>query len=576
MKQRKKRGFTIVELVVVIAVVAILAAVLIPTFAGVIKKADLASDTVLVKNINTVLGTEDVVNKPSTMYEALKIAEANGFTVEKLTPRSAGDIVWDSTNNRFALIDKDGNKVYSFNDSDVPKNNTVWKIVKTVAEAESTSNYAVYVAGKSNVTSLSVKNSVDVGENTVGTITYTASTEAGNVLIRSNGGDVVVNGSAAIVNHYGNAKQVTVNSGEYHEFGGVKQAVVSGGKYVTESSSVVTSVAAQPAESNQVTIDVTKKVCEVVVKTQYETATTVIGTTPVKESATIVDALAEAQKYPKDASRVPSGFVVDEEARTLTLKDEVALMYYGYVLDYKAALGRDGLENFRSFWYNNGQYTYNGSTVTVLLDCDVDLNNAILESGMNVFGQTFDGQNHTIKNAEIIDTKNNCVGLFAHTGSSEMKNLTVENIHVKTDGNGTVENVSAGAFAGAANGYIHDIVVKNSTVTGGKYTGGLIGYGYDKVENCTVENVVVDGQYKVGGIQGFIDASSGSAIIDGNILKDVTVKGSNVMTGKSIILGKVVGHYNHNGSCKNNTVTNVTGATDNIGLISNGVTVAQD
>ncbi|MBS7264710.1 MAG: type II secretion system protein [Eubacteriales bacterium] len=39
MKNTKKRGFTIVELVVVIAVIAILASVLIPTFANVVKKA---------------------------------------------------------------------------------------------------------------------------------------------------------------------------------------------------------------------------------------------------------------------------------------------------------------------------------------------------------------------------------------------------------------------------------------------------------------------------------------------------------------------------------------------------------
>jgi prepilin-type N-terminal cleavage/methylation domain-containing protein len=38
-KRNTKKGFTIVELVIVIAVIAILAAVLIPTFAGVTKKA---------------------------------------------------------------------------------------------------------------------------------------------------------------------------------------------------------------------------------------------------------------------------------------------------------------------------------------------------------------------------------------------------------------------------------------------------------------------------------------------------------------------------------------------------------
>ena len=39
MKKTNKKGFTIVELVIVIAVIAILAAVLIPTFGGVIDKA---------------------------------------------------------------------------------------------------------------------------------------------------------------------------------------------------------------------------------------------------------------------------------------------------------------------------------------------------------------------------------------------------------------------------------------------------------------------------------------------------------------------------------------------------------
>ena len=39
MKLNKKKGFTIVELVIVIAVIAILAAVAIPTFSSVIKKA---------------------------------------------------------------------------------------------------------------------------------------------------------------------------------------------------------------------------------------------------------------------------------------------------------------------------------------------------------------------------------------------------------------------------------------------------------------------------------------------------------------------------------------------------------
>ena len=42
MRKNNKKGFTIVELVIVIAVIAILAAVLIPTFSGMVSKANMS------------------------------------------------------------------------------------------------------------------------------------------------------------------------------------------------------------------------------------------------------------------------------------------------------------------------------------------------------------------------------------------------------------------------------------------------------------------------------------------------------------------------------------------------------
>ena len=58
--QNKKRGFTIIELVIVVTVIAILSAVLIPTFAGVIKRANLTADQQAVRSINIELeGAED-------------------------------------------------------------------------------------------------------------------------------------------------------------------------------------------------------------------------------------------------------------------------------------------------------------------------------------------------------------------------------------------------------------------------------------------------------------------------------------------------------------------------------------
>lgn len=64
MKNNKKRGFTIVELVIVIAVIAILAAVLIPTFSNVIKKANESKALQQARNMwydyIATLSTEDI------------------------------------------------------------------------------------------------------------------------------------------------------------------------------------------------------------------------------------------------------------------------------------------------------------------------------------------------------------------------------------------------------------------------------------------------------------------------------------------------------------------------------------
>lgn len=53
MKNTNKKGFTIIELVIVIAVIAILAAVLIPTFSGIIEKANKSAAEQAARNAYT-------------------------------------------------------------------------------------------------------------------------------------------------------------------------------------------------------------------------------------------------------------------------------------------------------------------------------------------------------------------------------------------------------------------------------------------------------------------------------------------------------------------------------------------
>ncbi|MBE6533160.1 MAG: prepilin-type N-terminal cleavage/methylation domain-containing protein [Ruminococcaceae bacterium] len=87
MRNTNKKGFTIVELVVVVAVIAILAAVLIPTFSGVIAKANIATDKKAVNDINTQLAmVEAEYGKPANYGEAVEKLLANGFDIADYKP----------------------------------------------------------------------------------------------------------------------------------------------------------------------------------------------------------------------------------------------------------------------------------------------------------------------------------------------------------------------------------------------------------------------------------------------------------------------------------------------------------
>ena len=79
MSRKKRNGFTIVELVIVIAVIAILAAVLIPTFSSLINRANEAADTAMVKNLNTLLVSDEALNgTPETMSDVLETVKEGG------------------------------------------------------------------------------------------------------------------------------------------------------------------------------------------------------------------------------------------------------------------------------------------------------------------------------------------------------------------------------------------------------------------------------------------------------------------------------------------------------------------
>ena len=103
---KKKKGFTIVELVIVIAVIAVLAAVLIPTFSSLIAKANLSSDQVAVRNMNNALAMDEAQNgKPADLMDAMIRMKKNGYEFDRYKPLSEGHrFFWNQTENKIVLV----------------------------------------------------------------------------------------------------------------------------------------------------------------------------------------------------------------------------------------------------------------------------------------------------------------------------------------------------------------------------------------------------------------------------------------------------------------------------------------
>ena len=113
MKKLNKKGFTIVELVIVIAVIAILAAVLIPTFASLINKANLSADQVAIRNMNTALAAENATGKIAGPGDARKALLDAGFNAENLIPTTKDHkFFWYSEDNVVLLVNADDVVVY--------------------------------------------------------------------------------------------------------------------------------------------------------------------------------------------------------------------------------------------------------------------------------------------------------------------------------------------------------------------------------------------------------------------------------------------------------------------------------
>ena len=207
MKQTKK-GFTLVELLVVIAILAILATVSVVGYTAFIQKAHQSNDRTLVAQLNLAVTRVDG-GEYQSMQEVVDAVKEQGFDVAKMQATAKDQaILWDMTNQEF---------FYSADEERTESE--IWVVAEEVSEV-----YSTYYIGSANIDT-------------------TAST---NICIYTEGTDLTVNAPNANVEHYGEVANLTIDavaSNSYHEHGKVTGlATIKSGRLVVEESGVIAQI----------------------------------------------------------------------------------------------------------------------------------------------------------------------------------------------------------------------------------------------------------------------------------------------------------------------------------------------
>ena len=447
MLKLNKKGFTIVELVIVIAVVAILAAVLIPTFIGLMQTAKTSADIQLVTSLNKVMAMQEALDgKNGTMYNALQDAKANGYDLSKLTPTSEGnDIVWDQSTDRFALVnpaDNTGDNILFWDESltkpsvgtaDIHK---LWKIYDKETGIPETQTYSIYWGGTSAPEDFSgtVSVGVDTGKCSFN-ISY-ISNAVQDVIFRTNGGTLTVDNTteSSHQTHYGTLTKADIKTASncFITHGQIAALELKAGKAIADKGGYL--IVSSAASGTTV---------------EYANG----GIVTISANPNVVGATVEASSEADLAAFV---IEIKTAADLAAFRDSVnsGMTYKGLTVKLTADIDLSSQGNWNPI---GNRYAINDDKV-------VDTTKNENKEYRKAFMGTFDGQGHMIS------------GLFINTADASYKGTLAKG-----------QNTSSYA---ALFGYVDKATVKNFTVNGlvsGCDVAGVIGILGD---NCTVDSVV--------------------------------------------------------------------------------------
>ncbi len=460
MKRNTKKGFTIVELIIVIAVIAVLAAVLIPTFSNLIQKANVAADTTLIKNLNTALAMDTSVSKHVTMTQALEATKENGFDVEKIVARATDNkIVWDSVNDCFAYSEKDKTGLTYIPDSKTDANVEAYQLWTIVKGNNVDDTYSSYIAGTNVTGTIDATKGVDVGENKgITSINYkNDSSKPQSVVIRTLGNmcELTIDAPLDHVEHYGYAKttQVLAVNGEqsYHEYGTSSELIVTKGKVVIENSGVVFKL----SQAGSAQVNVSNNGGNVMAST----ITSVVASDTFE-----INNLAQLEAF-RDATNSGETF----KDKTINLNCDITLTKAWTPISnyYRKTNENGGIESAFA-----GKFDGNGHTVYGLSNVDIKLSQ--INTGRNL---------STPKEAQEVT-----YGFFASINGATIENLKFSRVKIVDFDSILGDGVAALAGYSGGNTVVSNVHVLDGEISGYDAVAGIIGRSRgDSVEynNCS-------------------------------------------------------------------------------------------
>ncbi len=210
MRKMNKKGFTIVELVIVIAVIAILAAVLIPTYSSLVKKANQSADIQAVRQMNTILATYSD-GSIKNVEDAVEVLDKEDIDLENYKPMQKDHYFYfymEGNTPKIVYMDKN-NKVVFPTDA---KTDGV-QLMSLSGAAPTDGNYSITDNAVTIDSGAKLAHLIEAKKNTSDDLTITLSGNVdlkgaaanfdkptGNITIKGTGTDTVLSGLRASQN----------------------------------------------------------------------------------------------------------------------------------------------------------------------------------------------------------------------------------------------------------------------------------------------------------------------------------------------------------------------------------------